>query len=171
MKHLLTLTLLCFGLMAQAQIPSYVPTNGLVGWWPFNGNANDESGNGNHGTVNGATLAADRFGNAGKAYSFDGISSFIQFPCNITTNTTTASVWFKSNSNGFQSIIDNDIAPLYGNNIILNYANSGNKIDLLFHDGVFRTNATFQINSIYHAVAVWNDSNCKLYYMGTCLCA
>jgi hypothetical protein len=71
-KHLLTLTLLCFGLLAQAQIPSYVPTNGLVGWWPFNGNANDESGNGNHGTVNGATLAADRFGNAGKAYSFDG---------------------------------------------------------------------------------------------------
>jgi hypothetical protein len=56
MKHLLTLTLLCFGLLAQAQIPSYVPTNGLVGWWPFNGNANDESGNGNHGTVNGATL-------------------------------------------------------------------------------------------------------------------
>jgi uncharacterized protein (TIGR02145 family) len=77
MKHLLTLTLLCFGLMAQAQIPSYVPTNGLVGWWPFNGNANDESGNGNHGTVNGATLAADRFGNAGKAYSFDGVNDYI----------------------------------------------------------------------------------------------
>jgi hypothetical protein len=36
----------------MAQVPSYVPTNGLVGWWPFNGNANDESGNGNNGTVN-----------------------------------------------------------------------------------------------------------------------
>ncbi len=43
MKHLLTLTLLCLGLLTQAQIPSYVPTNGLVGWWPFNGNANDEN--------------------------------------------------------------------------------------------------------------------------------
>jgi uncharacterized protein (TIGR02145 family) len=75
MKHLLTLVLvLCLGTFASAQIPSYVPTNGLVGWWPFNGNANDESGNGNHGTVNGATLAADRFGNPGKAYSFDGNS-------------------------------------------------------------------------------------------------
>ncbi len=68
---LLTLALLlCLGTFASAQIPSYVPSNGLVGWWPFNGNANDESGNGNHGTVNGATLAADRFGNAGKAYGF-----------------------------------------------------------------------------------------------------
>ncbi len=79
MKHLLTLALLlCLGTFASAQIPSYVPTNGLVGWWPFNGNANDESGNGNHGTVNGATLAADRFGNPGKAYSFDGVDDFIQ---------------------------------------------------------------------------------------------
>jgi len=54
-----------------------VSTNGLVGWWPFNGNANDESGTGNHGTVNGATLTADRFGNPNKAYSFDGLASYI----------------------------------------------------------------------------------------------
>jgi len=38
--------------------------SGLVAYYPFNGNANDESGNGNNGTVNGATLTADRFGNA-----------------------------------------------------------------------------------------------------------
>src|SRR5664280_1057369 len=38
---------------------------GLVGYWPFNGNANDLSGNGNNGTVyGGATLTSDRFGNA-----------------------------------------------------------------------------------------------------------
>ena len=36
---------------SYAQIPPYLPTNGLVGYWPFNGNANDESGNGNHGMV------------------------------------------------------------------------------------------------------------------------
>ena len=35
--------------MVIAQVPSYVPTNGLVAYWPFNGNANDESGNGNNG--------------------------------------------------------------------------------------------------------------------------
>lgn len=68
--------ILCF--TATAQIPNYVPSNGLLGWWPFNGNANDESGNGNHGTVNGATLTVDRFGNANQAYGFDGVNDFIQ---------------------------------------------------------------------------------------------
>jgi hypothetical protein len=80
-----------------AQVPSYVPTNGLVGWWPFNGNANDESGNANNGTVNGATLTADRFGNANKAYNFDGIDDFIDFvnssvPTGVSSRTI--SLWF-----------------------------------------------------------------------------
>jgi len=48
--------------------------DGLVAYYPFNGNANDESGNGNNGTVNGATLTSDRFGNANSAYSFDGVN-------------------------------------------------------------------------------------------------
>lgn len=52
-------------------------TTGLVGYWPFNGNSNDESGNGNHGTVIGAILSQDRFGNASKAYSFDGVDDNI----------------------------------------------------------------------------------------------
>ena len=45
------------GVVAQINLDS-----GLVAYYPFNGNANDESGNGNDGTVNGATLTADRFG-------------------------------------------------------------------------------------------------------------
>jgi uncharacterized protein (TIGR02145 family) len=61
-------------------VPSYVPTNGLVGWWGFNGNAQDGSGNGNHGTVNGATLTTDRFGNQNGTYSFDGVDDFISVP-------------------------------------------------------------------------------------------
>ena len=39
---------LCMTANLMAQVPSYVPSNGLVGWWQFNGNANDESGNGNN---------------------------------------------------------------------------------------------------------------------------
>jgi len=53
-------------------------SNGLVAYYPFNGNANDESGNGNHGTVNGATLTTDRFGNFSNAYSFNGTSNWIE---------------------------------------------------------------------------------------------
>jgi len=71
---------------AQQNIPSYVPSSGLVGWWPFTGNAIDSSGNGNNGTVNGAVLAADRFGNINRAYNFDGTSSFISVSNNQTIN-------------------------------------------------------------------------------------
>ena len=49
-----------------------VKDHGLVAYYPFNGNANDESGNGNNGTVNGSTLTADRYGKADSAYSFNG---------------------------------------------------------------------------------------------------
>ncbi len=63
-------------------LPSYLPKDGLVGWWPFNGNANDESGNGNHGTVNGATLTKDSNGKSNSAYSFDGIDDNIEIQVN-----------------------------------------------------------------------------------------
>jgi hypothetical protein len=81
-----------------AQVPSHVPTSGLVGWWPFNGNATDESGNGNNGTVSGATLTADRAGNSNKAYSFDGVNDFIQVPHHSMLNSMpmTISFWVKS---------------------------------------------------------------------------
>ena len=43
MKQLLLLPLLFITVLSFGQVPNYVPTNGLVGYWPFNGNANDES--------------------------------------------------------------------------------------------------------------------------------
>lgn len=70
-KHYLSLLFIALSTLTLiAQVPSYVSTNGLVGWWPFNGNANDLSGNGNNGTVTGATLTTDRFSNANSAYNF-----------------------------------------------------------------------------------------------------
>ncbi|MEI7982923.1 MAG: LamG-like jellyroll fold domain-containing protein, partial [Bacteroidota bacterium] len=56
---------------------SQFPTNGLVAWYPFSGNANDVSGNGYNCTVYGATLTTDRFGKPSSAYSFDGINDNI----------------------------------------------------------------------------------------------
>jgi len=52
-------------------------TTGLVAYYPFNGNANDASGNGNNGTVYSATLTADRFGNVNNIYSLNGIDGYI----------------------------------------------------------------------------------------------
>ncbi|MEI6820595.1 MAG: FISUMP domain-containing protein [Bacteroidota bacterium] len=72
---------------------STIPTNGLVANYPFNGNANDESNNGNNGTVNGATLTTDRFGKPNSAYSFNG--SYIEIPDNVNLHpqSYTISAW------------------------------------------------------------------------------
>jgi len=71
--------------------------NGLVAYYPFNGNANDESGNGNHGTNYGATITSDRFGNTNKAYYFDG-NAEITVPHSTYFNieTWSISVWYQT---------------------------------------------------------------------------
>ena len=89
---------LCMTASMMAQVPSYVPANGLVGWWPFSGNANDESGNGNNGTVNGATLTADRVGNVGMAYSFSDDYIIINGSNTINfTDSLSINLWYNNN--------------------------------------------------------------------------
>ena len=67
----------CFASSIHAQVPSYVPTSGLVGWWGFSGNANDASGNGNNFNVFSATLTTDRNGSTNSAYQFNGTSQYL----------------------------------------------------------------------------------------------
>ena len=103
MKKNIFCFLLCFLSIGSliAQVPSYVPTSGLVGWWPFNGNALDISGNANNGTVNGATLTTDRFGNTNKAFSFDGIADYIDCGNSSSVNILgdiTISAWIYANN-------------------------------------------------------------------------
>jgi len=124
----------CLFSNAQAQVPSYVPSNGLVGWWPFNGNANDESGNGNNGTLNGPTLTADRFGNANKAYSFDGVNDYINIPYSNSLNingSISISCWFKNTN---ISSTNNGVLVFHGDNqsgkdpFTLNYNGNLNRV-------------------------------------------
>ena len=73
--------------------------SGLVAYYPFNGNANDESGNQNNGIVTDATLTTDRFGNEGKAYSFDGSGDYIKVKNSTSLEPTqglTISAWVKA---------------------------------------------------------------------------
>jgi uncharacterized protein (TIGR02145 family) len=63
-----------------------VPVDGLVAYYPFNGDAKDESGNGRNGIVNGLTLTSDRFGNVNSAYQFNGTSDFIEVPSGLGVN-------------------------------------------------------------------------------------
>ena len=95
-----TIVITLFTINGYSQtIPNYVPTSGLVGYYPFNGNANDESSNSNNGTVNGAILTIDRNGNSNSAYSFDGINNYISVPSSEANssfvNGQTISFWMK----------------------------------------------------------------------------
>lgn len=110
MKTTRTLTLLAIGvgLAINGHAQSFL-TNGLIAYYPFNGNANDASGNGLHGTVYGATLTMDRFGATNKAYFFGG-TAHITVPMNsaIFGSDFTASVWFNAQdiANSWPTILD-----------------------------------------------------------------
>ncbi len=71
---------------------------GLVAWYPFNGNANDMSGNNNHGKVFGAKLTNDRFGKSENAYYFDGKNDYIEIQNSESLNPQkklTIALWIK----------------------------------------------------------------------------
>ena len=91
--------LILFAINFSAQLPSYVPTNSLVAWYSFNGNANDISSNGNNGTLTGATNTLDRFNIASSAINFNLISG-IMCTSNIQNNPQNFSIslWFKTSS-------------------------------------------------------------------------
>lgn len=98
MKSITLTIILAFSLLiGNTQTPNYVPQNNLIAWYPFNGNTNDESGNGNHGTNYGATLANDRFGNGNAAYEFDGVDNHINSVIG-GVDQLSFSMWYKSDS-------------------------------------------------------------------------
>ena len=111
----------------DTQVPSYVPTDGLVAWYPFNGNAEDESGNGFDGTVDGAVLGMDRFSNPNGAYVFDGDDRI--FPANpegFPTQERTTSIWMKSlNAATGGRVLMGYGGSSCGNSWILTYNNQG----------------------------------------------
>jgi Concanavalin A-like lectin/glucanases superfamily/Secretion system C-terminal sorting domain len=80
---------------------SQVTTEGLVTFFPFDGNSNDATSSNNHATVYNATLAPDRFGNANSAYSFNGTSSYLYLESakNLDNPNYTYSVWVKTDKN------------------------------------------------------------------------
>jgi hypothetical protein len=164
-------------------LPSYVPTNGLVGYWPFCGNANDESGNGNNGVVNGATLTTDRFGLANKAYNFDGSTSyiFVNPILALTTNTNsklTIAFWINSNSNNsnktdvfdLRSIDNSNVgflvnSPLANNFLAINYNAP------LVNGSLFNSPQNYSLSTWYYIVQEVDFSNnsIKLFLNGILL--
>jgi hypothetical protein len=174
-KITLALWIVLVGQLTAQTLPFYLPSNGLVGWWPFNGNANDESGNGNNGTVNGATLTSDRNGNVNSSYSFDGITSNIQTadsPSLSINGDHSISAWIyqQTPTTNYNSILFKRLGGNWSYNLsVSNYiGGSGQEMNKLMagrrnYDGIqtqYRfSNATTSFNTWQHVlVVVKNDS-------------
>jgi len=150
----------------------------LVAWYPFNGNANDESGNGNNGAINGATLAVDRLGNTQGCYFFGGYNN-IQIPhsVDLAPNQGTVSLWVKANT----WMTSDNAADLIGKDandrqwVLQVHGQGGDFPDGAVRAAVFTENglgygdsaATLPRSTWVHVAQVWNGTNIYAYFNGS----
>ena len=150
-------------------------SDGLIAYYPFSGNANDESGYGHNGTVYGATLTIDRFGNSNSAYSFDGVNDYIDFGSGTSTlfdywDSFTLAAWIKhSESSTFDSIV----ARHDDRNGTFNYAIGviDNKFVLIADQAYvdsrwLRSNTVLTDGLWYNVVGVYDNKNMTVYVNG-----
>lgn len=174
MRKLLLLLFLSFTVNAFTQLLNYLPINGLIAYYPFNGNANDESGNGNDGTVNGPVLTKDRFLQSNNAYSFTQGTDLI---CTSTSypppTALTYSIWFKTSSLlGGQLIGFNSGQCIHGGQWDRTIWIDSNKIVFYTFSGeeVRQEANAMLIDSNWHHCVVTMDSNgSKIYVDGKLL--
>lgn len=99
-----------------------------LAYYPFNGNADDASGNGNHGLAVGAALTTDRFGGEARAYQFNGSNSYILIPAypalNAISNSISISVWIKLTVQPARSSFPIDIIDVGPNGCTLGLMNN-----------------------------------------------
>ena len=85
---------------------------GLNAYYPFNGNANDESGNNNNALANGATLTSDRFNQSNKAYITETTSiRRDNFHTLGSTGAISVSAWILPDSNFYSFTNSKDVNP------------------------------------------------------------
>ncbi len=171
-----------------AQVPTYVPTNGLIAYYPFNGNANDVSGNGNNGTINGANLTNDRINSANSAINCTNSNSYIRTQSVIqnVANTFTISFWANPQQADLvrpQGVVGNEstgtmtvINPPHGSNWGDISQNAGvgvnvgtNQIQIVEHTHLYVASPLVyptNINGWHHIVVVYNQHIPKLYLDG-----
>ncbi len=97
-----------YSVSSSSSQPSEVPCtqNGLLGWWRFNGNANDSIGNNNGTLVNGPTLTTGQNGQANGAYNFS--AAGITTASGYTAGAITKTIWVRQTTypNSFGTIFD-----------------------------------------------------------------
>ncbi len=181
-KILLAFLIAAAPLFPFAQLPSYLPADGLIAWLPFSGNATDQSGHGNNGFVNGAIISTDRFNNANSSYVFDGSNDKIDFGSIDSINTFSLSFWFKRNNTqnvsypiglGINLLNTVDIYKGYGIGIAPASASCGLSGDeIVVNDGLYTCGniiGNYQASNLeiwYHVVLVSNSNSASIFVNG-----
>ena len=147
-------------------------TKHLVAYYPFCGNANDESGNNNNPNFNNATLTADRFGNANSAYSFNGDRQYIKGICTqYPRKCRTISLWYKINDLSHHNEIMGYGGGTCGNFffITMNQANHPGTYTAQAHCDIFNcstSNGYPSDNNWYNLIVTSGNGNTKFYVNG-----
>ncbi len=146
-----------------------------IAYYPFNGNANDESGNGYDGTINGAILTSDRFGNTNSAYSFNGVQDNIysDVATDQLNDLFTVSAWINANDLDKNIIFYETIVSSYtgGGKGWLLYLRSDNNGVIRFLGNNTSVDPEYSLSNLessnwYHIVGVSDGTSHKLYIDG-----
>lgn len=151
---------------------------GLVAYYPFNGNANDESGNGNNGTVYGATLTNDRFGKTNSAYNFTNqVLTYISGSCNSFPSgnqSRSISFWVEAQNlgTGPSHQILGYGGNSCGNSFIMNFENPDigpnylGRYEVQGHCQAFRTHTYYpeSMNNKWHHILITFDGGILRFY-------
>ncbi|RLD25634.1 MAG: hypothetical protein DRI54_04505 [Bacteroidetes bacterium] len=164
--------LIAFFLLTIGGINAQDISSGLIAYYPFNGDATDESGNGNDGQVINAMLTEDLNGNQNSAYLFNGIDTYISIPSSASLNSPdtaiTMSAWFYLN--GF-SLVGDSFGPVLMKSD--NPANSFSYRLSLSSSGVAAATNNWQnwtgsdtvlaLNTWYHIAISLSETESKIY--------
>ena len=164
------LSFLAITMMIATTIQAQIPTNGLVAYYPFSGNANDSSGNGNNGTVNCATLTTDRFGKANSAYSLTAINQKIDLMTSdswLGANNFSFSFWFYTGVSTIdQTIISKRPSCLGGGEQFFELGKSANTDTISFWtNGFYNFQVPFIPNSWNHFVYTKTSATNSVIYI------
>lgn len=170
MKRIFTFSLsILFAVASFSQIPNYVPTSGLVAFYPLDGNGNDLVGTGNNLTNYGAVAITDRNGNAGAAMSFNGSSQYmLNSAPNLTFAPGTAfsvSIWY------YKPSALGGVAIMFGNttagNFIWNMQSSTTQVQMGVNkqqSAWFWAQTNFNTGVWEHYVSVYEPSGAMTLY-------
>ncbi len=164
--------------------------DGLVLWLPLDGDTNDQSGYGNHGTASGVTAVPDRHGNPNGAVRFDGLNDAVTVRHSASLDITEAisiSLWVVMDDAGkdlplSQYFISKGTGPYFdtSNNTYSLFlgdpTNGSSGITFELSDGRAGRNMTLGASELssnhlrsdlwYHIAATWDGGTMRLYLNG-----